>query len=66
MLDSGTALQGVDGSRVLSIDAMGGDNGPATVVAGLSLFLKKNPGTQVMLCAAASSRSHRYWATFVS
>jgi glycerol-3-phosphate acyltransferase PlsX len=49
MLDSGTALQGVDGSRVLSIDAMGGDNGPATVVAGLSLFLKKNPGTQVML-----------------
>jgi glycerol-3-phosphate acyltransferase PlsX len=49
MPETGTALTGVDGSRVLSIDAMGGDNGPATVVAGLSLFLKKNQGTQVML-----------------
>ena len=28
-------------SRVLSVDAMGGDNGPATVVAGLAAFLDK-------------------------
>ena len=49
MPDTGTTLTGMDASRVLSIDAMGGDNGPATVVAGLALFLKKRPGTQVML-----------------
>ena len=49
MADTGTTLTGVDASRVLSIDAMGGDNGPATVVAGLSLFLKKVPDTKVIL-----------------
>ena len=49
MPDTGTTLTGVDASRVLSIDAMGGDKGPATVVAGLALFLKKKPGTQIIL-----------------
>ena len=49
MTQTGTTLTGTDASRVLSIDAMGGDNGPATVVAGLALFLKKKPGTQVIL-----------------
>ena len=36
-------------SNVLSVDAMGGDNGPATVVAGLSLFLSKTPAASVIL-----------------
>ncbi|MEP1388723.1 MAG: phosphate acyltransferase PlsX [Yoonia sp.] len=34
---------------VLSVDAMGGDSGPATVVAGLSLFLKKQPDAKIIL-----------------
>ncbi|MDE0851651.1 phosphate acyltransferase PlsX [Yoonia sp.] len=34
---------------VLSVDAMGGDNGPATVVAGLALFLGKCPDAKVIL-----------------
>lgn len=54
MTDAGPTLTGVDTSRVLSIDAMGGDNGPATVVAGLALFLKKKPGTPVLLHGRAS------------
>ncbi|MFQ6552408.1 phosphate acyltransferase PlsX [Aestuariibius insulae] len=33
----------------LSVDAMGGDNGPATVVAGLARFLKRNPDARVLL-----------------
>ena len=37
------------GDTVLSVDAMGGDNGPATVVAGLALFLKKRPDAKVIL-----------------
>ena len=36
-------------SHVLSVDAMGGDQGPATLVAGLSKFLRKNPDAQVIL-----------------
>lgn len=38
-----------DTSNVLSVDAMGGDNGPATVVAGLALFLGDAPGAQAIL-----------------
>lgn len=34
---------------VLSVDAMGGDNGPATVVAGLARFLDKRPDAKVIL-----------------
>ena len=38
-----------DVNHTLSVDAMGGDNGPATVVAGLSAFLGKNPDARVIL-----------------
>ena len=34
---------------VLSVDAMGGDSGPATVVAGLARFLSHTPDAQVIL-----------------
>ena len=34
---------------VLSVDAMGGDNGPATVVAGLARFLDKRPDAKAIL-----------------
>ncbi len=34
---------------VISVDAMGGDKGPATVVAGLNLSMKKNPDISVIL-----------------
>ncbi|SEM42579.1 phosphate:acyl-[acyl carrier protein] acyltransferase [Loktanella fryxellensis] len=54
MTDAGPTSTGVETSRVLSIDAMGGDNGPATVVAGLARFLKKKPGTPVILHGRSS------------
>ena len=38
-----------DGARVLSVDAMGGDNGPETVVAGIAEFLKARPEAAVMV-----------------
>ena len=38
----------------LSVDAMGGDKGPATVVAGLLRFLKDQPTAQVILHGRAS------------
>jgi len=38
-----------DTSNVISVDAMGGDNGPATVVAGLFTFLKANPDARAIL-----------------
>lgn len=41
-------------SNVLSVDAMGGDNGPATVVAGLSAFLKKTPAASAILHGPAN------------
>lgn len=45
-----TAPTQADGaSCVLSVDAMGGDKGPATVVAGLSMFLAQTPGAQAIL-----------------
>lgn len=34
---------------MLSVDAMGGDNGPAIVVAGLSAFLAQNPDARAIL-----------------
>jgi len=39
---------------VISVDAMGGDSGPATVVAGLALFLDKTPGARIVLHGRAS------------
>ena len=41
--------QGHATKNVLSVDAMGGDKGPATVVAGLSMFLTANPGAKAIL-----------------
>lgn len=41
--------QTVKTTDVISVDAMGGDKGPATVVAGLSMFLKANPAAKVIL-----------------
>ena len=41
--------QGHAVNQVLSVDAMGGDQGPATVVAGLSLFLKDKPAARAIL-----------------
>lgn len=37
------------GTVVLSVDAMGGDSGPATVVAGLARFLADRPDARVIL-----------------
>lgn len=34
---------------VLSVDAMGGDEGPAPVVAGLALFLRQTPNVAILL-----------------
>ncbi|ADO42517.1 phosphate acyltransferase PlsX [Ketogulonicigenium vulgare] len=34
---------------VISVDAMGGDKGPAAVVAGLDLFLASRPDAQILL-----------------
>ena len=44
-----TGQTAADMSHVLSVDAMGGDNGPATVVAGLSAFLKATPAARAIL-----------------
>ena len=41
--------QGHAASQVLSVDAMGGDQGPATVVAGLSKFLGDKPDAHAIL-----------------
>ena len=41
--------QNTAGPVVLSVDAMGGDTGPATVVAGLSRFLNDEPAARVLL-----------------
>ena len=37
------------GRIVISVDAMGGDRGPAAVVAGISRSAKKNPDIAFML-----------------
>ena len=41
--------QGLAADQVLSVDAMGGDQGPATVVAGLSQFLGDKPAARAIL-----------------
>ncbi len=41
--------QGHAANQVLSVDAMGGDKGPATVVAGLSRFLREQPKARAIL-----------------
>ena len=41
--------QGHAANQVLSVDAMGGDKGPATVVAGLSKFLNKESQARAIL-----------------
>jgi len=41
--------QGHAANQVLSVDAMGGDKGPATVVAGLSKFLRDKPDAHAIL-----------------
>jgi glycerol-3-phosphate acyltransferase PlsX len=46
---SGSTPESHSSTIVLSVDAMGGDNGPATVVAGLQRFLKKCPEARVLL-----------------
>lgn len=38
-----------DGPLVLSIDAMGGDRGPAAIVAGLALFARKHRDVRILL-----------------
>ncbi len=43
------AAVGVASQVVLSVDAMGGDKGPATVVAGLARFLADEPTARVIL-----------------
>ena len=40
---TGTTETGADGRICISIDAMGGDRGPAAVVAGMSKSAEKNP-----------------------
>ena len=35
--------------HIISVDAMGGDKGPATVVAGLSTFLASQPKARAIL-----------------
>ena len=44
-----TVSDPVTDKLVLSVDAMGGDQGPAPIVAGLSRFLAKNKDVHVML-----------------
>ncbi|SPH21614.1 Phosphate acyltransferase [Ascidiaceihabitans donghaensis] len=34
---------------VIAVDAMGGDSGPATVVAGCAIFVKRNPNIDLIL-----------------
>lgn len=41
--------QGRATDQVLSVDAMGGDQGPATVVAGLSMFLAQEPQARAIV-----------------
>ena len=37
------------GERIIALDAMGGDHGPAVVVAGAALALVRHPGTSYLL-----------------
>ncbi len=47
--DNQTAPARDAGPVVLSVDAMGGDNGPGVVVAGLEKFLRKEPAARILL-----------------
>jgi phosphate acyltransferase len=50
------ALQTVPpGGITLSVDAMGGDKGPATVVAGLERFGRETPGARILLHGPATT-----------
>ncbi len=40
---------GTSGRIVISVDAMGGDNGPAAVIAGMALSAAKNPDIEFIL-----------------
>lgn len=42
-------MQAHAATHVLSVDAMGGDKGPATVVAGLAKFLRKLPEAKIII-----------------
>jgi glycerol-3-phosphate acyltransferase PlsX len=46
---SGRAAPAAAGGVTLSLDAMGGDQGPAVVVAGLRAFLAEEPAARVIL-----------------
>ncbi|MCO4841402.1 MAG: phosphate acyltransferase PlsX [Yoonia sp.] len=48
-MSSSSADHSATTANVISVDAMGGDKGPATVVAGLSAFLKENPTARAIL-----------------
>lgn len=41
--------QAAQTAQIISVDAMGGDKGPATVVAGLSMFLASRPEARAIL-----------------
>ena len=53
--------QGHAASQVLSVDAMGGDKGPATVVAGLSKFLKDKPDARAILHGPKAEMEPGQW-----
>lgn len=53
-MTSNLSDQAVKTTDVISVDAMGGDKGPATVVAGLVMFLKANPSAKVILSGPSS------------
>ncbi len=50
--------QGHAANKVLSVDAMGGDQGPATVVAGLSKFMGKEPEARAILHGPKDELDH--------
>jgi len=49
VLSSENDIAAAGASYTLSVDAMGGDAGPGTVVAGIARFLKKQPDARVIL-----------------
>ena len=50
---------------VISVDAMGGDEGPATVVAGMAKSARKNPRIGFIL-HGPRARSRRWWPNAAS
>ncbi|MEO0991769.1 MAG: phosphate acyltransferase, partial [Pseudomonadota bacterium] len=49
MESSGGAPEKPDRRTVISLDAMGGDSGPAAVVAGMAKSVSKNPDIRFIL-----------------